>query len=238
MAPSTTARRPSDRPWLQAQTWLDLLFAHWPLPVERLRRVVPEALPIDTFEGQGWIAVTPFEVAGLRLRFTPPLPRLSRFAETNVRTYVTIGDRPGIFFFSLDAASAFAVVAARAIYHLPYYRARMAIDRSGGAVAYTTTRSDGTARLRARYRPVGAPFHARPGTLEHFLTERYCLYTVHHGTVQRADIDHAPWPLQAAEAEIEQNTMTAPAGIELPSRAPLLHFAARQDVVIWRPASV
>jgi uncharacterized protein YqjF (DUF2071 family) len=230
--------RPPDRPWLQAQTWLDLLFAHWPVPSGRLRRAVPEALALDTFDGDAWITVTPFEVSGLRLRRLPPIPRLSRFAETNVRTYVTVDGRPGIYFFSLDAASALAVAAARATYHLPYFRARMAIERAGTEVVYSTARVGGAARLRARYRPVGEPQHARPGTLEHFLTERYCLYTVHRGGVYRAEIDHPPWPLQVAEAEIAQNTMTAPAGLELPRRKPLLHFAARQDVLIWSPEAV
>jgi uncharacterized protein YqjF (DUF2071 family) len=114
----------------------------------------------------------------------------------------------------------------------------MAIDRSGRTVSYSTRRTSGSAALRARYRPVGDVFHARPGTLEHFLTERYCLYTVHRDAVIRADIDHPPWPLQAAEAEIEENSMAAPAGLELPPREPLLHFAARQDVVIWSPEAV
>jgi uncharacterized protein YqjF (DUF2071 family) len=224
-----------DGPWLQGQTWCDLLFAHWAVPAPELRRVVPEPLPIDTFDGQAWIAVTPFEVTGLRMRGTPPPPAFSRFAETNVRTYTTLDGRPGIYFLSLDAASWPAVVAARASYRLPYFRARMAIERSGDEIRYRSTRVDGGARLRLRYRPSGEVFIAAPDTLEHFLTERYCLYTVVDGTVQRAEIHHPPWPLQPAQATIEENTMTEPAGVRLPAREPLLHYAARQDVVIWAP---
>jgi uncharacterized protein YqjF (DUF2071 family) len=218
--------------WVHAQTWLDLLFAHWPLPEDVVREAVPEPLAVDTFEGSAWIGITPFEVTGLRLRGTPPPPVVSRFAETNVRTYVTVGGRPGICFLSLDAASAFAVLAARATYRLPYFRARMSIERSASEIAYATKRVGGDASLRARYAPTGDAFRAQPGTLEHFLVERYSLYTVSLGCVLRADIEHPPWPLQPARASIEENTMTRPAGFELLAADPLLHYAARQDVVI------
>lgn len=225
-----------DRRWLQGQTWRDLLFAHWPVPSEVLRRVVPPALPIDTWKGEAWIAVAPFEVTGLRLRGTLPLPPLSRFAETNVRTYTTVDGRPGVYFLSLDAASAVAVIAARASYRLPYFRARMLIERSGGEIRYRSMRVGGTAALRARYRPTGTAFQARPGTLEHFLIERYCLYTVDGGRIRRAEIHHPPWDLQPAQAEFAENTLTAAAGVPLPAREPLLHYARCQDVVIWSPA--
>jgi uncharacterized protein YqjF (DUF2071 family) len=225
--------RTPEQPWLQRQTWRDLLFAHWPLPPERVRAVVPDALPIDTFEGQAWIAVTPFEVTGLRLRGTFPVPALSRFAETNVRTYTTVDGRPGIYFFSLDAASALAVAAARATYRLPYFHARISIERAGNEVRYTTTRDGGSASLRVDYRPVHPPFRAPPGSLAHFLIERYCLYTVDGSRVHRADIHDAPWTLRSARADIAENTMTAPIGLELPVNPPLLQYAARQDVVIW-----
>jgi uncharacterized protein len=221
--------------WVHAQTWLDLLFAHWPLPEEIVRGAVPEPLEVDTFEGSAWIGITPFEVTGLRPRGLPPPPLVSRFAETNVRTYVTLGGRPGICFLSLDAASTFAVLAARAIYRLPYFRARMTIERSGDEIAYATARVGGEASLRARYAPVGDRFRARPGSLEHFLVERYSLFTVSLGLVVRTDIDHPPWPLQPARADIAENTMTRPAGIELPATEPLLHYAARQDVVLGPP---
>jgi uncharacterized protein YqjF (DUF2071 family) len=232
------AHRPWPMPrrrWLQGQTWRDLLFAHWPVPPEVLRGVVPPALPIDIWEGEAWIAVAPFEVTGWRLRGTLPVPLLSHFAETNVRTYTTVDGRPGVYFLSLDAASALAVAGARATYRLPYFRARMAIERSGGQVRYRSARVGAAASLRIVYQPAGAVFQARPGTLEHFLIERYCLYTVDGERVRRTDIHHPPWDLQAAQAEFAVNTMTTAAGVALPSREPLLHYARRQDVVIWSP---
>jgi uncharacterized protein len=217
--------------WVHAQTWLDLLFAHWPLPEDVVREAVPDPLEVDTFEGSAWIAITPFEVAGLRLRGTPPPPVISRFAETNVRTYVTFGGRPGICFLSLDAASTIAVLAARAIYRLPYFRARMTIERNGDEIDYATQRVGGDASLRARYAPVGDRFCARPGSLEHFLVERYCLYAGYGGRLFRAEIHHRPWPLEPAEASIDLNTMP-PDGVDVDA-APVTHFSGRQDVVIW-----
>ncbi|MEA2278644.1 MAG: uncharacterized protein QOC78_3604 [Solirubrobacteraceae bacterium] len=213
-----------------------MLFAHWAVPVGALRPAVPPELPIDTFDGRAWIAVAPFEVTGLRLRGTPALPGLARFAETNVRTYTTLDGRPGVHFLSLDAASRAAVAAARRLYGLPYFLARMTIERSGDTIAYATRRVGGDAALRVRYRPAGPAAEPRPGSLEHFLVERYSLYAVDaRGRVRRTDIRHRPWPLQPAAAEIELNTMTAPDGIALPDEAPLLHYAARQDVLVGPP---
>jgi uncharacterized protein YqjF (DUF2071 family) len=222
------------RPWVIGQSWIDLLFAHWAVPESALRPAVPAGIPIDTFEGSAWIGITPFEVVGAHARAVPPLPWLSRFPELNVRTYATIDGRPGIWFFSLDAARAAAAGAARLTYQLPYRHARMAITRAAGRIEYRSRARSAHAVLRAAYEPTGAATHAARGTLEYFLTERYCLYTVdRHGEVRRADIHHPPWPLQPARADLAENTMTEPLGIRLPDQEPLLHYAARQDVLVW-----
>jgi uncharacterized protein YqjF (DUF2071 family) len=223
-----------DGPWIQGQTWCDLLFAHWSLPPEALRQVVPAELPLDTFDGRAWLGITPFEVRGLRLRGTPPLPGISRFPETNVRTYVTLDGKPGIYFLALHAGSRLAVEAARRTYRVPYFHARMAIERTGDAIAYSVARRRPDASLALTYRPAGARHNAQPGSLEYFLIERYCLYTLdERRRVLRGDIHHPPWPLHPASATIERNTMTAPYAFDLPDEEPLLHFAHRQDVVIW-----
>ena len=216
------------------QTWEDLLFAHWRVPTETLRSLVPPQLSLDLYDGSAWIGVTPFEVTGLRLITMPPVPVVSTFLELNVRTYVTAEQKPGILFFSLDAASSLAVRAARRFYRLPYFRAVMSATRADGRVEFSSerVRRDGPRyELRARYEPGGDVFAAEPGSLEHFLAERYCLYTLDEGRLFRGEIHHPPWPLQPAEAEIERNTM-APPPLELVGE-PLLHFAGRQDVVIW-----
>ncbi|HWC25662.1 MAG TPA: DUF2071 domain-containing protein [Solirubrobacteraceae bacterium] len=225
------------RSWTMAQTWTDLLFAHWSVAPELLRGVVASPLALDTFDGRAWIGVTPFRVRNLRLRPTLPVPLVSAFGEINVRTYVTVDGKPGIYFFSLDADSALAVAAARRAYRLPYFRARMSIARDAGEVRFASHRTSreapARADFRAHYGPVGKAFPATAGSLEQWLTERYCLYTFDdRRRVLRADIHHPPWPLQAADADIAVNTMTAEIGVELAGE-PLLHFARRQDVVFW-----
>jgi uncharacterized protein YqjF (DUF2071 family) len=223
--------------WLMGQTWADLLFVHWRVPAAALRPLVPDELEVETFDGEAWLAITPFRVGGLRLRGTLPLPALSSFPELNVRTYVTDGKKPGIYFLSLDAGSGPAVAAARRFYRLPYFRARMTARRRGSHVVFSSIRTEAGSfprAFRASYRPTGPVSNPDPGTLEYFLTERYCLYAYESRSLYRAEIHHAPWPLQPAEVAIGENTM-APRPVDLPSEPPLAHFARRQDVVIWPP---
>ncbi len=226
------------RPWIMRQSWYNLLFAHWPIPARVMAERVPAGLDLDTWDGEAWIGVVPFGMRGVRLRFTPAVPGLSRFLELNVRTYVTAGGKPGVYFFSLDAASAPGVALGRAWYKLPYHRARMSMREAGGWIEYRSRRSRPPAEFRGRYRPIGDVFHAAGGTLEDWLTARYCLYTASRGRLWRGDIHHAPWPLQSAEAEIEVNTMAAAHGFVLPESKPLLHFAKRLDVVAWKLAKL
>jgi uncharacterized protein len=218
------------------QTWYDLLFAHWAVAPEVLQPLVPPPLQLDVQDGRAWVGLTPFRIGGLRSRGAPPLPWLSRFPELNVRTYVDFGGRPGIYFFSLDAARAAAVVAARRGYRLPYFHAKMTIAHQSSTVSYESTRIDSTgppAEFRAHYRPSGPPLAIDDGSIERWLSERYCLYIVdERGQAMRGEIHHSPWPLQPAEATFEANTMAAPLAVELDSE-PLLHYSARQDVLIW-----
>ena len=215
------------------QTWNDLLFAHWPLPPEALAQKIPAPLELDLFEGKAWLAVTPFHMSGIRARGLPALPGTSAFPELTVRTYVRFKDKPGVFFFSLDAASHLAVRGARAAFRLPYFFADMEVRLNGGRVRYHLRRQDGEAELKARYGPTSEVRVREKGTVEHFLTERYCLYTADRGRLWRAEIHHMPWPLQDASAEFETNTMAAASGIEISGPPALLHFAKRLDVLVW-----
>jgi hypothetical protein len=242
---SQTAHRPwplPESPWLMTQSWHNLLFAHWPVDADALRSKMPPGLPLDLHEGQAWIGIVPFRMTNVAPRFVPALPFVSEFAEINVRTYVTIGGRPGVYFFSLDAESAVAVAAARSILRLPYFTAEMSVRSEGQRVDYVSRRAAADAppaEFVAHYQPAGPPFEARPGTLEHFLTERYCLYNVDaRFRAYRLDIHHLPWTLYRAEAAIEINTMAEAAGIRLPAIAPLLHFSARQDTLAWAPETL
>lgn len=236
-----TAHRPwplPDRPWLMTQSWHDLLFAHWPLDPAVLAGKVPVKLPLDLFDDRAWIGVIPFHMTNVGPRGVPSLPGLSAFAELNVRTYVTLDGKPGVYFFSLDAASTLAVIGARTMFHLPYYRAAMRVHTGTRQVTYRSVRRSVTnAQFAATYEPVGTVAPAAPGTLEYFLTERYCLYTTtRSGEPRRLEIHHRPWPLQRASAQIAVNTMATAAGITLPAVAPLVHFARRMDVLTWGTA--
>ena len=215
------------------QTWNDVLFAHWPLRPDYLRDFVPRELSLDLFDATAWIAVAPFHMTNVRPRWTPAVPWLSAFPELNVRTYVVHNGTPGVFFFSLDAGRLLAVWGARYLYFLAYFHAKMQVGITGHDIAYTSRRLKMPAEFRAHYRPISAVRQRTKGSLEHFLTERYCLFAVNRSRVYRGDIHHVPWPLQDAEAEIETNTMPQAAGIELPKTKPLLHFAKKLDVLIW-----
>lgn len=218
------------------QTWHDLLFMHWPIHPDVLRPHIPPQLSLDTFDGTAWIAVVPFRMSGIYPRGLFPVPWLSAFAELNVRAYVTKDGKPGVWFFSLDAANPLAVQIARTWFSLPYFHARMACLPQGQGIRYTSERihrGAPAAKLVCDYAPAGDAFEAQPGSIEWFLTARYCLYTERKGRLLRGEIEHPAWQLQVAQAELFANTMTSPYGISLPNTKPLLHFARKLDVDVW-----
>ena len=194
---------PPDGPWSLFQSWQDLLFAHWPVPAADIAELLPPSLTLDTYDGDAWVSVVPFRMCGVRPRFMPVLPWFSAFPELNVRTYVKSSSaedpRPGVFFFSLDAGNPLAVAIARRFYHLPYFRAQMICRRADEGIRYRSHRSHtgaADADFRAVYRPTGPVYHAAPGSLDQWLVERYCLYSVDgRGRIYRAEIHHTPWPL-------------------------------------------
>ena len=203
------------------QRWRALLFVHWEVPLEILRALVPEPLKIDTYLGKSYVGLVPFDIPEVRpVRALPPVPTASRFLETNLRTYVRLDDHPGVWFFSLDAQSTLAVLGARALFGLPYFRAEMTMMSDGVQTHYRSRRiwpgaSELPANLDLRYR-VGDPLGpARPGTLEHFLVERYTLYARHPllGLV-RGQVRHQPYPLKRAEVMGLTESLTAAAGIQ------------------------
>jgi uncharacterized protein len=226
-----------------AQRWNNLLFAHWPISDDAVRPLVPQALNLDLYAGTVWISVTPFVLSHLRLRGMPAFPLVSEFPELNVRTYVTLGGKAGVYFFSLDAGSSLAVIAARSTYHLPYFRAAMtAHEAPDGTIEYQSRRTHTgapMAELSARYKPSGPAYRSETGTLDYWLTERYCLYAVDSAQrLYRTEIHHRPWPLQPVHAEIRINTMATAAGIEPAPAAPRVAFARQLDVVVWLPKRV
>lgn len=223
------------------QRWHDLLFAHWRCPVSELRPLIPSQLELDSFDGSAWIGVIPFYMSGVRMRAMPPIPTAHAFEELNVRTYVTLDGRPGVWFFSLDCASSLAAIGARAGVGLPYFRSAMQITRTGAPIGYHSRRwsiAGAPAEFAGVYRGIGAAAPPSPGSLDHFLTERYCFYASGGRRIWRGDILHARWVLQKAEATIERNSMISAAGIRASTHAPVLHFAKYQEVRFCWPVRV
>lgn len=222
-------------PWRWRQSWHDLLFAHWRVPVERLKSLVPAGVSIQEFDGTSWVGVVPFRMEGVMLRPLPDLPGVSAFPELNVRLYVDVGGKPGVWFISLDAANRLAVWAARLLFRLPYFHAAMTVGQEGNRIRYRSRRrSTMQVAFAGTYWPTSPVFESEPGTIEHFLTERYCLYTEERdGSILRANVHHQPWPLQAAQSEIEENSMGSGQGIDLDGPPALLHFSKSLDVVVW-----
>jgi uncharacterized protein len=218
------------------QHWGKLLFMHWPIDAAVLRPLIPAQLSIDTFNGKAWMGVVPFTIWGIRASFLPPIPGTSAFHELNLRTYVHFKGVPGVWFFSLDAASRLAVWGARTFYHLPYFNAEMSLRQQANTIEYHSQRTDdrgGPAALNAAW-TIGEPLaQARPGSLEFFLTERYCLYSHHREQLYRSRIFHQPWPLRSATLDSYQSTMVEAIGIEDPKVGPLLQYAESIAVNIW-----
>lgn len=222
--------------------WCDLAFLHWAVDPAVVQPLLPAGLELDTFDGKAWIGVVPFRMEDVRLRFSPNIPGMSAFPELNVRTYARVGDRTGVWFFSFDATNRVAVRGARLVLNLPYYDAEMSVEHRGDAIEYRSRRVHAdapAAEFAATYAPAGEVYEAKPGTLDYFLVERYCLFLVNQsGELGYLDVHHHPWPLRPATVRIEANTMAAASGIQLPPVPPLAHFARDLEVVAWNRHSL
>jgi uncharacterized protein YqjF (DUF2071 family) len=222
------------RPWAWRQSWRELLFVHWPVPAAVLRPLVPVGLEVQEFDGTSWVGVVPFRMTGVMRRPFPDLPGISAFPELNVRLYVEADGKPGVWFLSLDAANSLAVWAARRFLHLPYHRADIAMERTGDAVTFASQRRGAPERFAATYGPTGPDEEATAGTLEHWLTERYCLYApAPDGRLSRHEVHHAPWPLRPAYANLGANTLLAAFAIDPGPGRPHVRYAEGVDVVVW-----
>ncbi len=234
MAP--TIRPPG--PALMYQSWRHLLFLHWEVPVEALARLLPPGLTIDTYDGKAYVGLVPFTMRGVRPRGLPAVSWLSNFHETNVRTYVRVGNAdPGVWFFSLEAANRIAVTLARTFFHLPYFHARMSLTTdSSGQITYSSTRCVSSVNppfTRVRARPIEGVAPCIQGTLEHFLIERYILYAGHGGRLSRGRVHHSSYPVQHAELfGLEENLLESMT-IVRPDLRPLVHYASGVDVEIF-----
>lgn len=236
-----TSHRPwqvPQQPWVMAQSWQKLLFAHWALPIEMVRPMIPSPLELEQFDGMAYVGVVPFLMNHVHGRFSPPIPTTYRFPELNVRTYVTYQGKRGVWFFSLEADSPLAVRVARLGFHLPYFDADMSITQhQKGWIQYDsrrTHRGSTSADFMARYRPTSDVYLSETDSLDEWLTERYCLYSMdRQDNLYRGEIHHEKWRLQHAEAEITVNTMGRASELLFPDEPPILHYIENIDVLAW-----
>lgn len=224
-------------PWVWRQTWSDLAFAHYRVSRRALRELVPASLKLQEFDGSAWVAVVPFQLGQVRRRGLPWLPVMPGFPELNLRTYVEVEGKPGVWFFSLDAQSWPIVLGGRLRFHLPYHYASIQFLETDGCFALRSQRLRGKVRFAGRFQATGDSFIAEPGSFEHWATERYCLYSqTPGGEIVRVEVHHRPWPLQEAQIEIEHNELFAAAGLATPTTAPVCHFSTGVDVVAYPPS--
>jgi hypothetical protein len=246
---------PPDSQWLFSQSWDDVLFAHFAMDPPSLRRLVPDALTLDLFDGVAWLTISPFSVSHLRPGGVPPLPKLSFFPQVNVRTYVSREDKPGLFYFSVDAANLSAVWGARVFFRMPYWhskiqisgatiQARQASNSQENTIHFRSSRLHGPAArsgpaiFDVAYSPQGEAQRARYGSLDEYLAERYCVYSWSRGKLYRTELHHQPWPLQRASIEILECSLADPLGLVLPGIPDLCHFTRSNKLLTWAPENI
>lgn len=222
-------------PWIMKQTWSDVLFAHYPVNREALQKLVPNELPLDTFNGVGWVSIVPYFMSSMRLRGLPPIPGMNRFPGFNVRTYVKVNGKPGIYFFSLTAANWFAANTAKIFFRLPYVYVDSDLKNFNHIVRFKSIRkNDSGMQLSCNYQSISNPFLAEKGSLDEWLVERYSLYTVSKkGVPLCANIMHHPWLLEKAGAEFHQNSIVSNFHIKPETNKPILHYSKKAVVRIW-----
>jgi uncharacterized protein YqjF (DUF2071 family) len=215
--------------WTMRQEWNDLAFLHWEIAPQEIRPHLPPGVELDLYGGSAWIGVVPFDMRGVTRRGFPAPRWLSDFPEINVRTYVTMHGKPGVWFFSLDVPSRLAVWGARTFYHLPYFHAKMEVNREGESVCYAHRRGDLV--FRAVYHPL-EKIDATSDSFETWASERYCLYTADRkGRVYRAQVHHPRWPLHRAEIDVSENNLLR--GWRTGSMHPSVVFSRHLPVVVW-----
>jgi uncharacterized protein len=229
------------RAWALTMRWEELLFLHWRVPAARLRALLPAGVELELFDGAAWLGIVPFRMAATRLRWLPRLPAAHTFPELNVRTYVRVAGRPGVWFFSLDATSRPTITGARAWFGLPYYLARMQCDRVGPWLRYRSERRDRRgppAHFAAEWQSAGTAAPAVPGSLEHFLCERYCLFAERRGRLVCGDVAHAPWQLAPIELRLVAADMTRLLGFGLMGEPESALAAKVLTVAAWPPVAL
>ena len=220
--------------WKWRQSWLDLAFLHYPVATKEIESRIPKGVSIDTYENAAWIGLVPFRMSGVMRRPLPDIPLFSSFPELNLRTYVIAEGKPGVWFFSLDAASYPIVLGGKALYDLPYHYANSSLNQKEDWFEFLSIRKKERTKFHAKYRPIGEEFLAKNGTFEHWATERYCLYSLSgHLSISRVEVHHKQWPLQKSEVDIVENEIIDSAGISVIDNKPRCHYSRGVHVISY-----
>ncbi|HWK22969.1 MAG TPA: DUF2071 domain-containing protein [Ureibacillus sp.] len=227
-----------DLPWIMKQTWNDVLFAHYPIQRKVLEKLVPRELTLDTFNDTGWITIVPYLTSSMHLRGLPPVPGLATYPGFNIRTYVNVNGKPGVYFFKLIAANYIASYAAKCFFRLPYSYMKINYRRPNDVIVFESEKKSGI-QLLCNYKSLSAAQPTEKGSMEEWLVERYCLYTVNKkGVIYRADILHEPWNLEKAEADFYENTLLSSLNIISETEKPILHYAKKRVIQFWPIAPI
>jgi uncharacterized protein YqjF (DUF2071 family) len=220
-----------------AMGWRHLLFENWPVDPAVVDAHLPDPLAVDEHDGRAWLSVVPFTNVAVRPRGLPTRLGVA-LPELNLRTYVTCDGHPGVYFFSLDADGVLGVLGARLLHHLPYYYARISLEGVDGDVRFASRRRHPGARpaaYEATYRPTGPAFDAPEDPLARFLVERYRFFTeTPNGELRYTAVDHEPWTLHPATADVACNTLLTANGFDRPDATPTYFYSPGLDVTASR----
>lgn len=214
------------RPWKYYQEWHDVLFAHWKVPVQVLRELIPQGLDIDLYEGQAWVSLVAFEVRKLRPHFFPPFPPISDFVEINMRTYVLRNQKPGIYFFSLEAQNRVSALLGKYSVGLPYMKSIITHPQG----IYDSFNAKRGFHLKVKYTPGESIPHK--SELDKWLTERYSLFKESHGSIAGNDVHHFEWPLQSVEVN-QLKLHYQYQNLVIDQKAELYHYSKGVYVPTW-----
>ncbi|ULQ57122.1 DUF2071 domain-containing protein [Flavihumibacter rivuli] len=215
--------------WTYYQEWNRALFLHWKVPERQLSKLVPTPLLLDTYNNEAWVTLVAFTMERIRPKGLPAVPFLSNFHEVNIRTYVRSGDKPGVYFLSIEASKSLSAYTARMLSGLPYEPAT--ILRQGEAFQrYASTNTNRHFHLDASF-TIGKK-ELNKSALDLFLTEKYCLYMEKEGSLFRYDIHHQPWELLQIE-QINLDINYRVGELDILEKPDLVHYSDGVKVIAW-----
>jgi uncharacterized protein len=230
-----TAHRPWPIPgnnWKYYQEWNNALFLHWRVPVELIKPAIPSGLQVDEISGDTYVSLVAFTMQRIRLRYLPAFPPISDFHEINLRAYVTVDNKPGIYFFSIEASKRLSAMISRMLARLPYQYSPMNVGHIGEMYRYRSENKSKGLHLDTEFEITQE--EVAKSAIDNWLTERYCLYHDEGSRRYRYQIHHHPWKLK----KIMMNTLNMhyrAGDLTLHDRSPdLLHYSPGVKVIAWK----